>query len=120
PLYGCSDVELLEWRQAGGSFDIGADPPDGMADHGVAAGLAHLASISGELATASPADLLDRLVVERRVLEAALAGPDGRDVWRRVRYVVDQARAWTDAGGRGVRRFLRWARYQAHEGRASD
>ena len=41
-------------------------------------------------------------------------------MWRRVRYVVDQARAWTDAGGRGVRRYLRWAAYQAAEGRASD
>ena len=91
-----------------------------MDDHGVALGLAHLASINAAIGTASPADLLDRLVVERRVLELALAGPDARDVWRRVRYVLDQARAWTDAGGRGVRRFLRWARYQASEGRASD
>ena len=54
------------------------------------------------------------------MLETALGGPDARDVWRRVRYVVDQARAWTDAGGRGVRRYLRWAAYQAAEGRASD
>ena len=68
----------------------------------------------------TPAELLDRIVEERRVLETALAGPDARDVWRRVRYVVDQARAWTDAGGRGVRRYLRWAAYQAAEGRASD
>ena len=40
------------------------------------------------------------------MIELALAGADARDVWRRVRYVLDQARAWTDAGGRGVRRFL--------------
>jgi ATP-dependent helicase/nuclease subunit A len=119
-LYGCSDVELLAWRRAGGRFDLAAPVPDGMDDHGVAHGIRHLASIHRQIGTASPADLLDRLVVERRVLEVALAGPDARDVWRRVRYVVDQARAWTDAGGRGVRRFLRWARYQANEGRASD
>ena len=120
PLYGCSDVELLAWRRAGGRFDLTAPMPDGMDGHGVALALAHLASIDREIGTASPADLLDRLVVERRVLELALAGADARDVWRRVRYVLDQARAWTDAGGRGVRRFLRWARYQANEGRASD
>ena len=47
-------------------------------------------------------------------------GPDARDVWRRVRFVVDQARAWTEAGGRGLRRYLRWTRFQASEGRASD
>ena len=33
---------------------------------------------------------------------------------------IDQARSWTDAGGRGLRRYLRWAAYQAAEGRASD
>jgi ATP-dependent helicase/nuclease subunit A len=76
-----------------------------------------LADRAGRLA---PADLIDAIVVERRVLETALAGADARDVWRRVRYVVDQARAWTDAGGRGVRRYLRWTRFQASEGRASD
>ena len=46
---------------------------------------------------AAPAELLDAIVEERRMLETALAGADARDVWRRVRYVVDQARAWTDA-----------------------
>ncbi|HEU4840305.1 MAG TPA: UvrD-helicase domain-containing protein, partial [Ilumatobacteraceae bacterium] len=120
PLYGCSDVELLTWRQAGGRFDLLAHPPEGLGDHGVALGIAHIASIGRAVGLATPADLLDRIVVERRVLETALAGPDARDVWRRVRYVVDQARAWTEAGGRGVRRYLRWAHFQASEGRASD
>jgi ATP-dependent helicase/nuclease subunit A len=120
PLYGCSDVELLAWRRAGGRFRLFREPPDGMVGHPVAAGIAHLASISRDVGRVTPAELLDRVVVERRVLETALGGPDARDVWRRVRFVVDQARAWTDAGGRGLRRYLRWAEYQAKEGRASD
>ena len=91
-----------------------------MAGHPVAAALGHLASLAADVGRATPADLLDRLVVERRLLEGALGGPDARDVWRRVRFVLDQARAWTDAGGRGVRHYLRWAAYQAKEGRASD
>ena len=120
PLYGCSDVELYDWKQAGGSWRSSARPPDSMADHPVAAAIAHVASIAADIGRSTPAELLDRIVVERRVLETALGGLDARDVWRRVRYVVDQARAWTDAGGRGVRRYLRWAAYQAAEGRASD
>ena len=36
----------------------------------------------------------------------ALDGPDARDVWRRLRYVIEQARAWADAGGHGSRRYL--------------
>ena len=120
PLYGCSDVELLEWRRAGGRFRLFSPVPDGMDDHGVAAGIRHLESIARDIGRRPPADLLDRIITERRVLETALGGPDARDVWRRVRYVVDQARAWTEAGGRGVRRYLRWAHFQASEGRASD
>jgi ATP-dependent helicase/nuclease subunit A len=119
-LYGCSDVELLAWRRVGGRFRLFAAAPDGMGGHPVATALAHLESVARDVGQATPADLLDRLVVERRLLEGALGSPDARDVWRRVRFVVDQARAWTDAGGRGLRRYLRWAAYQAQEGRASD
>ena len=60
------------------------------------------------------------IVDERRVLDVALDSPDARDVWRRVRYVIDQARAWGDAGGHGIRRYLAWARLQASEGRIAD
>jgi ATP-dependent helicase/nuclease subunit A len=121
PLYGCSDVELYEWRTAGGRWSPLAGPPhDGLAAHPVAAALAHVGSLARRIGGAGPAELLDAIVDERRVLETALAGPDARDVWRRVRFVIDQARAWTDAGGRGIRRYLRWAAFQAGEGRASD
>ncbi len=120
PLYGCSDVELYDWRMAGGRWSPFADPPLGFEDHPVSVAIADVRSMARAVGDAGPAELLEQLVERRRVLEAALAGADGRDVWRRVRYVIDQARAWTDAGGRGLRRYLRWAAYQAAEGRASD
>ena len=120
PLYGCSDVELYEWRTAGGRWNPFADSPAGLDGHPVGEAIAHVGSIARRIGSAGPAELLDAIVDERRVLETALAGPDARDVWRRVRFVVDQARAWTDAGGRGIRRYLRWAAFQAGEGRASD
>jgi len=34
-----------------------------------------------------------------------------------VRFVIDQARAWSEAGGHGVRRYLLWTRLQGDEGR---
>jgi ATP-dependent helicase/nuclease subunit A len=120
PLYGCSDVDLYDWKVAGGRWNLFAPPPGPRAGGTVADGIAHLRTIAERSGRLGPADLVDAVVVERRVLEAALCGPDARDVWRRVRYVVDQARAWTDAGGRGLRRYLRWTRFQASEGRASD
>jgi ATP-dependent helicase/nuclease subunit A len=113
-------VELYDWRVGGGRWSPYADAPPALADHPVAAAIAHIRAIGRDVGRCTPAELLDRLVEDRRVLETALAGADARDVWRRVRYVVDQARAWTDAGGRGVRRYLRWTSYQAAEGRAND
>jgi ATP-dependent helicase/nuclease subunit A len=119
-LYGCSDVELYEWKVAGGRWSIWADPPEGLTGHGVADAVIHLRSLARRLAWMPPAEVLAALVDERRVLDAALARPDGRDVWQRIRYVIEQARAWSDAGGRGMRRYLRWVRLQAAEGRMAD
>ncbi|MFV0306491.1 MAG: UvrD-helicase domain-containing protein [Desertimonas sp.] len=120
PLYGCSDVELFDWRRAGGRWNIFGTAPDELSEHPVAGALGHLRSIAERAGRVGPAELVGAMVDERRVLEVALAGADARDVWRRVRFVTDQARAWTDAGGRGLRRYLQWTKFQADEGRASD
>ncbi len=64
----------------------------------------------------SPSELLDRIVRERRVLEVGFAHGRPRDLWRRVRFVVEQARAFADAEGGSVRDFLAWADLQGSEG----
>jgi len=119
-LYGCSDVELFEWKSRGGSWSIWRPPPDALVDHPVAAAIAHVRSIAERATWCSPADLIAALVDERRLVDAVLDSPDARDVWRRIRYVVEQARAWSDAGGHGLRRYLAWARMQASESRTAD
>jgi len=120
PLYGCSDVELWQWKQAEGSWNPWATPPSGFEQHPVADAIAHVRSVAERIAWTTPADLLAALADERRAFDLALDGPDARDVWRRLRYVIEQARAWSDAGGHGVRRYLQWARLQASEGRVAD
>ncbi len=120
PLYGCSDVELWEWRSAGGSWGPWRTPPSGYDDHPVAEGLRHLASVKDRASTMGAAELLAAIVDERRLEDLALDGIDHRDVWHRIRFVVDQARAWADAGGRGVRRYLQWAARQASDGQVAE
>ena len=120
PLYGCSDVDLYEWKRAGGAWSIHASAPQGFELHRVARSIAHLRSLAERSIVTSPADLIAALVDERRLLDAALDDVDARDVWRRVRFVIEQARAWSDAGGHGLRRYLSWARLQAIEARAAD
>ena len=46
PLYACSDHHLLEWRAAGGRWELTSSVPDGFdADHPVAEALSHLRSL---------------------------------------------------------------------------
>ncbi len=120
PLYGCSDVELYDWRVGGGAWSIWVDPPSPLADHPVAEAIAHVRTLAERSTWCTPSDLLAALVDERRVLDAALDSADARDVWRRVRYVIDQARAWSDAGGHGLRRYLGWVGLMASESRNAD
>lgn len=119
-LFGCSDVELYDWRAGGGSWNVNAPIPDGLRDHPIAEIFDYMRTLARRASAMAPADLLTTLIDDRRVLETAMAGADARDVWRRVRFLVDQARAWSDAGGRGVRAYLGWAALQASESRASD
>jgi ATP-dependent helicase/nuclease subunit A len=119
-LYGCSDVELYDWRSSGGTWSIWRDPPDGLDEHPVAVAIAHVRSLAERSTWCPPADLIAALVDERRLLDGVLDSPDARDAWRRIRYVIEQARAWSDAGGHGLRRYLAWARLQAAESRAAD
>ena len=111
PLYGCSDRDLFDWRVTHGlRWRWEQEVPTALADHPVAEGLASIGRLAARIPWSTPSELLAGLVDERAVLELALATRHGRDVWRRVRYVVDQARAWSEAGGHGVRRYLTWTR----------
>ena len=120
PLYGCSDIELWQWKAGGGTWNLWSAAPEGLVEHPVAASIAHVRSVAERVGTTSAADLLAAVADERRLFDLALAGTDARDVWRRLRYVIEQARAWADAGGHGVRRYLQWATLQASESRVAD
>ncbi len=37
-------------------------------------------------------------------------------MWRRLRFVIDQARAWSEAAGGNLRAYLRWVDQQTVEG----
>ena len=121
-VYGCGDDDLAHWRLGlGGRFSLRLPLPADAGGHPVGDGLRHLAALHEQRLWSNPAELLDRLVRERGVLETAVATGAPRDVWRRLRFVIDQARAWTDAGGRDLRAYLQWARLQgADNARVSE
>ena len=99
-LYGCGDDDLAHWRIAcRGRFSLIRSQPDSCpADHPVAEGIAHLAELHRAKRWTNPPALIDRLVRERGAFETAVAAGRPRDVWRRLRFVIDQARAWGRRG----------------------
>ncbi|WP_433123002.1 UvrD-helicase domain-containing protein [Arthrobacter koreensis] len=114
-LFACGDDDLFRWKQAGGSWNLYAPAPDGQETSAVGSAMAYLAALHRDLPVLSAAELLERVAADRRVLEAATDTPRYRDVWRRIRFVSDQARAWTEATHGGLRDYLAWAASQQEE-----
>jgi len=116
PLFGCGDDDLWTWQQAGGRWNIFAPRPDTVpAGHPVRDAFSNLGRLHNDRTWLAPSEVLERLAVDRRMLEVAVGGPRARDVWRRLRFVIDQARAWSEAEHGGLRAYLTWAERQGQE-----
>jgi ATP-dependent helicase/nuclease subunit A len=114
PALACGDDDLFAYRQAGGRWSLSAPAPESLApEHPVVRGLATLAALHGRRWWLSPSALVDRVIRELRLFELAFAHRRPRDHWRRLRWVLDQARAFEEAGGTTLRAFLVWAERQA-------
>ena len=118
PMFGCGDDDLFRFRhEHGGRFDHSAGLPDTVPDDDpVASGLAYLHRMHDLRTWRSPSELADAVVRDRRLLELGPAEGRPRDLWRRVRFVLDQSRAWTDATNGSLRQYLEWVRQQTAEG----
>ena len=92
-LFGCSDADLWRWRAADGTWSLFRAAPEGP----VGSALTCLREWARARSRSTPSELLEGVLEQRRVLEVAVDSPRYREVWRRLRFVVDQARAWSEA-----------------------
>ncbi|HET6315220.1 MAG TPA: 3'-5' exonuclease, partial [Chloroflexota bacterium] len=106
PAYACSDVDLLRWVEGGGSLDH--EHPGGGPDGPVKQGLTSLAEFHQRRLLLSPAALVEAFVADRLLVVSAFAEARPREAWRRLRYVVSRARAFTSTGRHTLRAFLDW------------
>lgn len=116
-LFACGDDDLWTYKQAGGRLSLNwAVPPD-LIGHPVGRGIAALRGIRSQARWLPPAEILERIIADRRMLEVAVSfsGPRAREQWRRLRFVVDQARAWSDVQHGGLREYLAWATRQSDD-----
>ena len=110
PGLACTDAALLDWRASGGHWNYMATAPESLPlNHHVAAGLSELRRWHEARWWMPVNELLAALVRELRLVELTAAKKRPRDHWRRIRFVVDQSRAWCDAGGSGLGGFVDWA-----------
>jgi len=118
PLLACGDDDLFRFKvERNGRWSYLADQPDTVpADDPVRMGLAYLRSLYDERHWLAPSELLGRISFDRRAMELGFAEGRPRDVWRRLRFVIDQARAWSEATGGNLRQYLRWVKLQTAEG----
>ncbi|HET6293157.1 MAG TPA: 3'-5' exonuclease, partial [Kribbella sp.] len=115
PLFGCGDDDLFTWKRSGGSFTLTAPVPDSLLTHPVGEAIEWLRRTYYAARWMTPSEVLAKIVADRRMLEVAATGPRARDAWRRVRFVVDQARAWSEVEHGGLRSYLAWSAHQGEE-----
>jgi ATP-dependent helicase/nuclease subunit A len=118
PLFGCGDDDLFRFKvERRGRWSYVADQPESVpADDPVCAGLSYLRSLHDQRYWVAPSELMDQIVRDRRAMELGFAEGRPRDVWRRLRFVIDQARAWSEATGGSLRQYLSWVEQQTVAG----
>lgn len=117
-LFGCGDDDLFRFKvEHGGRWDVTAAPPPTLpADDPVVVAIRFLGELHDDRMWSTPSELLERIVRDRSVIEVGALTGRFRDVARRVRFLVDQARAYADAVGGTLRDYLSWAELQGAEG----
>ncbi len=120
-VYGCGDDDLYQFKtknsQAWDWATITIEEHVKRTKDGgpVAAGLAHLAELHEQCSTLTPSELIGQIITDRQLTEQCAARQDPRESLRRFRYVVDQARAWSDAGNGNLQSFIFWIAQQTAE-----
>ncbi len=116
PLFGCGDDDLWIWKHGRGSFSIFSEVTDGpLAAGPVGAALTYLRALYHRARWMTPSEVLTAIMVDRRMFEIAGTGFRPRDSWRRLRFVLDQARAWSEVSHGGLRAYLAWAAHQGQD-----
>ena len=111
--FSCSDAELLEFVDDGGRFDYFRP---GASAGPVAESLEALRQFHDRRVWTPPDELIEQFIRDRRMVELSFGRRRPRERWRRLRFVVEQARDFIHAGGVSLRGFVDWMERQLGEG----
>jgi ATP-dependent exoDNAse (exonuclease V) beta subunit len=109
PALACGDDDLVRYFHAGGSWDPRAPVADGLgADDPVTNAMAALASLHERRMWMEPSALVSLILTELHLFELALVHRRPRDHWQRLRWVLDQVRAFDETREGTLGDFLDW------------
>ena len=117
PAFGCSDADLFRHRASGGGFNYLRVKSE-LHDSPAGSALVVLREFHRQRMWTPIAELIDRFLRERMLMESALASPRIREQWRRYRFVVEQARRFSEVvepARNSLRAFLEWMDNQTDE-----
>jgi len=116
PGFGCSDRDLYEFVAAGGRWDRLEDVPEGYPQDGmVAECIRSLMAFHRRRWWVDPAGMVDLVIRERRLFQVAFVSKRPRESWQRLRFLHEQARVFSSAGGRNLRQFVQFMERQGDE-----
>jgi ATP-dependent helicase/nuclease subunit A len=104
--FGCSDEELFLHKTSGGKFDYLTSKATDVAPVGHA--FDTLRRFAASRHSKPLADLVRSVLDEMRLVEFAMLQPHGDQTAANLLKVIDQARAFAEAEGGGLRGFVRW------------
>jgi ATP-dependent exoDNAse (exonuclease V) beta subunit len=107
PAFASSDVDIARFVAAGGRINyLRGDP--GSLDGPVAQALLTLRGYHERRHGQSLAALVEEFVVESGLVETGILDQGDRNSFRRMRYVVEQARAFEAKGPESLRALVQW------------
>jgi len=137
PAFACRDDELYAYRRSGGVWSVeqtleeaeeepaefpapdaaGRDAPASVRSGAVVAeALRTIEDYRARRFELGPVGLLTEAVRDRRLLQLSTGSPRARESWRRIRFLIERARAFVESGGGGLREFADWVDEQLSEG----
>jgi ATP-dependent helicase/nuclease subunit A len=111
--FACSDVELLAFVESGGKLNY-LDP--GESNGPVREAMDILCGFHRGRVWERLDDIIEGLIRAQRMVEGSFGRARPRERWRRLRFMVEQARTFMGVGGSSLRDFVDWIERQAKEG----
>ena len=111
--FACSDVELLAFIESGGKLNY---LDQGESNGPVREAMDILCGFHRDRVWERLDDIIERLIRSQRMIEGSFGRARPRERWRRLRFMVEQARTFMGVGGSSLRDFVDWIERQAKEG----